>query len=91
MARSAFSGSRSADKSSYQITLGGDPTLSASIGELLGPGVVAEDVADVIESLIEIYLRERRDGERFLDAWGRLGQARFKEALLREGEDGADI
>jgi len=78
-------------KESYQITLGGDPTLSAAIGELLGPGVVAEDVATVIESLIEIYLRERREGERFLDAWRRLGQARFKEALLREGEDGADI
>jgi len=57
----------------------------------LGPGVAAENVPTVIESLIEIYLRERRDGERFLDAWRRLGQARFKEALTREGEDGADI
>jgi sulfite reductase (NADPH) hemoprotein beta-component len=48
---------------SYQITLGGDPTLSASIGELLGPGVPAEQVPDVIEHLVDFYLAERREGE----------------------------
>jgi len=76
---------------SYQITLGGDPTLSAALGELLGPGVSAQDVPDVIEHLVEIYLGERREGERFIDAWRRIGHARFREALAREGEYGADI
>ena len=76
---------------SYQITLGGDPTLDASLGELLGPGVTAEEVPGVVEHLVEFYLAERKDGERFIDTWRRLGHARFKEALRREGEDGADI
>ena len=76
---------------SYQITLGGDPTLSASIGELLGPGVTAEEVPAVIENLIDFYLSQRRQGERFFDLWRRLGHARFKEAWRREGEDGVDI
>jgi len=76
---------------SYQITLGGDPTLSASIGELLGPGVPADQVPDVIEHLVDFYLAERRDGELFIDTWRRIGHARFKDVLRREGEYGADI
>ncbi len=76
---------------SYQITLGGDPSLGASIGELLGPGVTAEQVPDVIEHLVEFYLAEREGEERFIDTWRRLGHARFKDVLRREGEDGADI
>ncbi len=76
---------------SYQITLGGDPSLSASIGELLGPGVTAEQVPDVIEHIVDFYLSERRGEERFIDTWRRLGHARFKDVLRREGEDGADI
>jgi sulfite reductase (NADPH) hemoprotein beta-component len=76
---------------SYQITLGGDPSLSASIGELLGPGVTADQVPDVIEHIVDFYLSERQGEERFIDTWRRLGHARFKDVLRREGEDGADI
>lgn len=76
---------------SYQITLGGDPTFSASIGEILGPGVTAEQTPDVIEHLVDFYLAERVEGEAFIDTWRRIGHARFKDVLRREGEDGADI
>ena len=76
---------------SYQITLGGDPTFSASIGEILGPGVTAEQVPDVVEHLVDYYLAEREEGEAFIDTWRRIGHARFKDVLRREGEDGADI
>ncbi len=76
---------------SYQITLGGDPTFSASIGEILGPGVTAEQTPDVIEHLVDFYLAERLEGEAFIDTWRRIGHARFKDVLRREGEDGADI
>ncbi len=75
----------------YQITLGGDPTLSASVGELLGPGVSAEQVPEVIENLVEFYLAERQGDERFIDTWRRLGHKRFKESARREGEDGSGI
>ena len=76
---------------SYQITIGGDPTLEASIGEALGPGVTAEEVPDVIENLVDFYLSRRIEGERFIDTWRRLGHARFKEAWRKEGVDGVDI
>ncbi|HQZ12091.1 MAG TPA: nitrite/sulfite reductase [Devosia sp.] len=66
----------------YQITVGGDGTETASIGDILGPGFVADDVPDAIERLVDFYLGERQSAdERFIDAFRRLGEAPFKEAL----------
>ena len=76
---------------SYQITLGGDPTFSAAIGEIVGPGVTAEQVPDVIEHIVDFYLAERVENETFIDTWRRIGHARFRDVLRREGEDGAYI
>jgi sulfite reductase (NADPH) hemoprotein beta-component len=66
----------------YQITVGGDATENASVGEILGPGFEADDVPDAVERLVDFYI-ERRESpdERFIDAYRRLGKASFKEAL----------
>jgi len=66
---------------SYQITLGGDATENAAIGERLGPGVTGDDVPDTIERIIDIYLAERQKGERFIDTYRRVGIDRFKGAI----------
>ncbi len=66
---------------SYQITLGGDATETAAIGERLGPGVSAEAVPDTIERLVDIYLAERAPNERFIDTYRRVGLDRFKGAI----------
>jgi sulfite reductase (NADPH) hemoprotein beta-component len=65
----------------YQITLGGDPTDSAAIGERSGPGFPAEGVVDAIERLIHFYLEKRSDGETFKQTYQRLGHGVVKEAL----------
>jgi sulfite reductase (NADPH) hemoprotein beta-component len=66
----------------YQITVGGDATETASIGNILGPGFVAEAVPDAIERLVDTYLAARTTpAETFLMAYRRLGDAPFKEAL----------
>ena len=39
---------------------------------------------EAIEQLVEVYLRERNDGERFLDTFRRTGVAPFKEAVYAE-------
>ncbi len=69
---------------SYQITLGGDATENAAIGEILGPGLTAEEVPDAIERLVETYRAERLPGESFIAAVRRLGVAPFKAAFLQE-------
>jgi sulfite reductase (NADPH) hemoprotein beta-component len=65
----------------YQITLGGDPTDSAAIGERSGPGFAAEGVTDAIERLIHFYLEKRHEGETFKQTYQRLGHNVMKEAL----------
>jgi sulfite reductase (NADPH) hemoprotein beta-component len=72
----------------YQITLGGDGTETAAIGERAGPGFGADEILPAIERLIEAYLglRETSD-ETFLDAYRRVGMAPFKRALYPEKEE----
>lgn len=68
----------------YQLTLGGSAEDDAAIGQVLGPAVSAERVAPAIDRLVEVYMRERRDGERFLDTFRRAGLPVFKEAVYAE-------
>jgi sulfite reductase (NADPH) hemoprotein beta-component len=66
----------------YQITVGGDATENAAIGDILGPGFVAEDVPGAIERLVDTYIARRESAaEPFIDAFRRLGREPFKEAL----------
>jgi sulfite reductase (NADPH) hemoprotein beta-component len=69
----------------YQITLGGDHTETAAIGERAGPGFGAEEIVPAIERLIAAYLdlRDTRE-ETFLDTYRRLGAEPFKAALYPE-------
>ena len=71
----------------YQITLGGDGTETAAIGERAGPGFAYDEIVPAIERLILAYLDQRESREEsFLDAYRRLGPAPFKEALY--GKEG---
>jgi sulfite reductase (NADPH) hemoprotein beta-component len=66
----------------YQITLGGDATEQASVGKIIGPGFEAEQVPGAIETLVDTYIARRESaGETFIEAYRRLGEAPFKEAL----------
>jgi len=72
---------------SYQITLGGDGTETASVGERAGPGFSAEEIVPAIERLIDAYLAIRFDpNEAFLQTYRRVGLAPFKAALYPEKE-----
>jgi sulfite reductase (NADPH) hemoprotein beta-component len=66
----------------YQILVGGDATENAAIGKILGPGFEADEVPDAVERLVDTYIARRLGREeRFIDAFRRLGDAPFKEAL----------
>ncbi len=68
---------------SYQITLGGDASEKAAIGEILGPGLPASEVPAAIERIVGVYLKERQTGEVFVEAVRRLGHAPFKAAFVQ--------
>ncbi len=70
------------DKEFYQITLGGKADEDARLGQLLGPAIPHEKVADTIERVVNRYLELRlHEGELFIDTVKRLGVAPFKETL----------
>jgi sulfite reductase (NADPH) hemoprotein beta-component len=68
----------------YQVTLGGSGEDDAALGQALGPALPAAKVAEAVEQMVEVYLRERADGERFLDTFRRTGLAPFKEAVYAD-------
>ncbi|TMM54368.1 nitrite/sulfite reductase [Sulfitobacter sabulilitoris] len=66
----------------YQITLGGDGTQDAAIGERAGPGFSADEIIPAIERLVLAYLDLRTEpSETFLQTYRRLGLSPFKSAL----------
>ncbi|MDR2789308.1 MAG: nitrite/sulfite reductase [Candidatus Accumulibacter sp.] len=67
------------DEEWYQITLGGRHGKDAAIGEVIGPSFAADEVPDVIDALIALYLERRAAGERFVDTLRRLGVEPFRE------------
>ena len=74
----------------YQITLGGDGSENAAIGDRAGPGFAFHEVGPAIERLVDAYLDLRTtEDERFVDAYRRLGAEPFKAALYQEMRDAA--
>jgi sulfite reductase (NADPH) hemoprotein beta-component len=68
----------------YQLTLGGSGAEDAAVGSMLGPALPYDRVADAVDTLVDVYLRERQEGERFLDTFRRTGLAPFKEAVYAD-------
>ncbi|HIF92011.1 MAG: nitrite/sulfite reductase [Myxococcales bacterium] len=65
----------------YQIQLGGSASEDASLGKILGRGFSADQVVDVVEQLVDVYVELREGDERFIDTYRRVGQAPFKEKV----------
>ncbi len=69
----------------YQITLGGDHTETAEVGQRAGPGFSADAVIPAIERIVETYLEQRLSAdEPFIDTYRRVGMDPFKTALYPE-------
>ena len=70
----------------YQVSLGGSAGHDASIGNILGPSFEAEDMASVIEEILNTYLDLRQDGETFLETYRRVGIEPFKERVYANAD-----
>ncbi|RKF21234.1 nitrite/sulfite reductase [Altericroceibacterium spongiae] len=68
-------------KENYQLSFGGSEGEDTSLAKITGPGFDEDGVVDAVDKATDVYLRERQDGERFLDTYRRIGMAPFKEAL----------
>ena len=62
----------------YQVTIGGSQGLDAAIGKVIGPSFAQDDMADVVEKLINTYVELRFEDEDFLATFKRIGLEPFK-------------
>ncbi|MBD9516645.1 MULTISPECIES: nitrite/sulfite reductase [unclassified Pseudomonas] len=65
----------------YQVSLGGSASREASLAQILGPSFAQDQMADVIEKIIKVYVEQRTEEERFLDTYRRIGIDLFKERV----------
>ncbi len=63
----------------YQVSLGGDMGRDAAIAKILGPSFSADQVPDIIQLVLDTYLENRIEGERFIETYHRIGHQPFKE------------
>jgi sulfite reductase (NADPH) hemoprotein beta-component len=73
----------------YQITLGGSATEQAALGEVIGPSVAQADVALTIQKIVDVYVEQRFDGERFIDTVRRIGVDPFRERVYAPADQAA--
>ncbi len=63
----------------YQVSIGGAQGNQSSIGKIIGPSFSAHQMPEVIDRILQVYLRERNEDERFIDTARRIGVTPFKE------------
>ena len=71
----------------YQVSIGGDQGNDTSLGKVIGPSFAADEMPDVVSSLIETYTASRLDDERFIDTVRRIGAEPFKTRVYADREE----
>jgi sulfite reductase (NADPH) hemoprotein beta-component len=79
----------------YQVSIGGAQGNDSAIGKIIGPSFSAHQMPTVVERILQVYVRDRVEDERFIDTARRIGVTPFKEhvyatpikATYKAGED----
>ena len=70
----------------YQVSIGGSQGNNASIGSVIGPSFSADEMPNVVQKLIDVYIKQRTPEEQFIDTVRRLGVAPFKAYVYAKDE-----
>jgi sulfite reductase (NADPH) hemoprotein beta-component len=62
----------------YQVSIGGAQGNESAIGRVIGRSFTFGQIPEVIARLLQVYVRERFDDERFIDTVRRAGYEPFK-------------
>ena len=68
-------------KEFFQISLGGDSGVGASIGKIIGPSFAAKEIPEKLEIILKLYLDHRNPEQTFLEFFQENGIDRFKKAV----------
>jgi len=70
----------------YQVTLGGSSDREAALGKVIGPSFAQEEMPDVVDKILQVYLARREGRERFIDTYQRIGIEPFKEHVYAKAD-----
>ena len=73
----------------YQVSIGGAQGNQSSIGKIIGPSFSAKQMPEVVGRILEVYVRDRFEDERFIDTVRRLGIDPFKTHVYATPIEGA--
>ncbi len=75
----------------YQVSLGGSQGNDIAIGKIIGPSFSAHQMPEVIDRILNVYLRERTEDELFIDTVRRIGIGPFKDHVYATQIKGAHV
>ena len=70
----------------YQVTLGGAQGWNAALGKVIGPSFGQEEMPDVIERILDVYVEARHAEEVFIDTVRRIGIEPFKHRVYADSQ-----
>ncbi len=65
----------------YQVSLGGSQSSDASLAQILGPSFAQDEIPDVVEKLIAVFVAKREGDETFLETYRRIGIEPYKASV----------
>ena len=65
----------------YQVSLGGASGEDATVGKILGPSFARDRMAEIIRTILDVYVAQRIEGETFIETFRRTGMDPFKAAV----------
>jgi len=68
----------------YQVTIGGAQGNDTALGKVIGPSFSAEEMPDVVSRIIDTFVANRIEDERFIETVNRIGVAPFKERVYAD-------
>jgi sulfite reductase (NADPH) hemoprotein beta-component len=70
----------------YQVALGGSSDRQAALGKVLGPSFAQEEMPEVVDKVLQVYLQRRQGSERFIDTYNRIGIEPFQEYVYAKAD-----
>ncbi len=71
----------------YQVQLGGNSDTDTTLGNVLGPSFGRDDMPEVVEKILDVYVENRTSGESFTETYRRIGITPFKESVYSKSTD----
>ena len=65
----------------YQVSIGGSSYSDAALGKILGPSFAQNEIPEIINKLLDLYLEKRTGGEQFVQTFNRIGIQPFKDQV----------